>query len=163
MSRLGPNTSVRDLLANPEAKAAVEAALPEFAAALATGRMPLDMPVSIPIVMSEQAIDDYASLWDTLGQIQRDDSHHAGPVAPDPDYEPVEVPRASAAMTVPAIGRMYEMVQLEIDGPSHGNPFVDVDFRATFSPESGDPVQVGGFYAGDGRYLIRFLPPAPGR
>ena len=103
MSRLGPNTSVRDLLANPKAKSAVEAALPEFAAALATGRMPLDMPVSIPIVMSEQAIDGYASLRDTLGQIQRDDSHHAGPVAPDPDYEPVEVPRASAAMTVPSM------------------------------------------------------------
>ena len=47
--------------------------------------------------------------------------------------------------------------ELSFAGPAEGNPFLDVTIGATFS--QGDrQVRVNGFYDGDGRYLVRFLP-----
>jgi hypothetical protein len=51
--------------------------------------------------------------------------------------------------------------EIVVDGPSHGNPFVDVEFSVEF--RLGDEVvRVGGFYDGDGVFRARFLPSAPG-
>ena len=49
-----------------------------------------------------------------------------------------------------------------IAGPSHGNPFVDVELTATFVDPQGQDVSVGGFYDGDGTYRLRLLPSATG-
>jgi hypothetical protein len=47
--------------------------------------------------------------------------------------------------------------EVVLDGPSDGNPFVDVELSARFT--LGDrAVSVGGFYDGDGVYRIRFMP-----
>jgi hypothetical protein len=49
-------------------------------------------------------------------------------------------------------------------GPSTGNPFVDVDFTVELTlQEASDSVVVRGFYDGDGRYVVRFMPPTQGR
>ena len=51
--------------------------------------------------------------------------------------------------------------ELSFAGPAEGNPFLDVTIGATFS--QGDrQVRVNGFYDGDGRYLVRFLPDSEG-
>lgn len=51
--------------------------------------------------------------------------------------------------------------ELSFEGPSGGNPFQDATLAATFS--QGDrTVRVSGFYDGDGRYLVRFLPETTG-
>ena len=51
--------------------------------------------------------------------------------------------------------------ELALDGPSEGNPFLDVDLGATF--RLGDrAVKVTGFYDGDGVYRLRFMPDAEG-
>lgn len=47
-------------------------------------------------------------------------------------------------------------------GPSKGNPFVDVKLAAIFWQQGGDTVRTQGFYDGDGRYIIRFMPYRPG-
>ena len=52
--------------------------------------------------------------------------------------------------------------ELSFEGPSTGNPFVEVEFTATFRSPDGAAVDVGGFYAGHGRYFIRLLPGVAG-
>ena len=51
----------------------------------------------------------------------------------------------------------WDIFELTLDGPTEGNPFIDVDLRAEF--RYGHRVlPVEGFYDGDGTYRIRFMP-----
>ena len=76
-------------------------------------------------------------------------------------YEPDSVETGSAAAEYPAEARKWQRFELTLQGPSHGNPFTDVDLHATFS--SGDrTLRVPGFYDGNGTYRIRLLVPAEG-
>lgn len=60
-------------------------------------------------------------------------------------------------IAVPLWGRF----EAAFDGPSSGNPFVEVEFGAVF--RQGDrSVEVPGFYDGDGVYRVRFMPDAQG-
>jgi hypothetical protein len=63
----------------------------------------------------------------------------------------------------PAQGHVerWGTVEVELGGPSDGNPFVEVDISAVF--RQGDRrMEVGGFYDGDGKYKIRFMPDSVG-
>lgn len=51
--------------------------------------------------------------------------------------------------------------EIELAGPKDGNPFVDVELSATFR-QGQRSLQVAGFYDGDGKYKIRFMPDAAG-
>jgi len=51
----------------------------------------------------------------------------------------------------------WGIFELTLDGPSKGNPFIEVDLSAKFSQE-GRQVEVKGFYDGEGKYKIRFMP-----
>ena len=82
-----------------------------------------------------------------------------GPV--DAAYEGSDVARASARLTVIPGAEQWGVAELELEGPSHGNPFVDVELDATFT-QGGREVRVGGFYDGEGTYRVRFLPPTAG-
>ncbi len=54
-----------------------------------------------------------------------------------------------------------EIFEAALTGPADGNPFVDVQFGATF--QMGDHVvPVPGFYDGGATYRVRFMPPAVG-
>ncbi|WP_372451564.1 DUF5605 domain-containing protein [Glycomyces salinus] len=55
----------------------------------------------------------------------------------------------------------WEVFELELSGPSEGNPFTDVELHAEFS-DGQRPVRVGGFYDGDGIWRVRFMPDAEG-
>jgi hypothetical protein len=55
----------------------------------------------------------------------------------------------------------WDIFELELAGPVGGNPFVEVELEAIFS-RGGRSVRVPGFYDGDGRYRIRFMPDAVG-
>ena len=57
--------------------------------------------------------------------------------------------------------RRWEVFEVELNGPSDGNPFVDVELDAVFSSGHGVS-RVGGFYDGGGRYKIRFMPDEEG-
>lgn len=54
--------------------------------------------------------------------------------------------------------RIYE---LALEGPTEGNPFLDVTFGATFTHQH-RAVSVGGFYDGDSVYRVRFMPDEEG-
>jgi len=77
------------------------------------------------------------------------------------DYEAVDIARGSAAVSQIA-SSAPGAVELVFDGPSHGNPFLDVDLVAVFT-RGGETATVGGFYDGDGAYRVRFLPGSAGK
>ena len=56
----------------------------------------------------------------------------------------------------------WDVYEIEMKGPSEGNPFFDVELSAEFIQE-GEKVKVPGFYDGNGAYLIRFSPEKTGR
>ncbi len=51
--------------------------------------------------------------------------------------------------------------ELALNGPTNGNPFVDVKFSARFWQRQFE-VEANGFYDGDGIYRARFMPDKPG-
>lgn len=52
--------------------------------------------------------------------------------------------------------------EIQLAGPTEGNPFADVQLTARFS-DGARTVEVAGFYDGDGVYRVRFMPPHTGR
>eukprot|EP01084_Bolivina_argentea_P070035 127395_1 len=55
----------------------------------------------------------------------------------------------------------WDIFELELTGPSTGNPFVDVSLSAHFtstSQTSNESFLINGFYDGSGMYRIRFMP-----
>ena len=77
--------------------------------------------------------------------------------APAADYEPETVERGSAAVSLPTKAAVQERLEVTFAGPSHGNPFTDVELRAVFSAPSGKEPSVPAFYDGDGNYKVRLL------
>ncbi|MEO7580854.1 MAG: DUF5060 domain-containing protein [Massilia sp.] len=55
----------------------------------------------------------------------------------------------------------WDYVELRLDGPAGGNPFVDVTLAAQFV-QGKRRVEVNGFYDGDGVYRLRFMPDTVG-
>ena len=76
-------------------------------------------------------------------------------------YEPESTERASARADFAGQGSKWERYEITLEGPSHGNPFKDVDLAADFT-SNGETLTVPGFYDGDGTYRIRLLVPAEG-
>ena len=55
----------------------------------------------------------------------------------------------------------WDIFELELQGPSTGNPFADVDLSAEFK-HGARTLRVPGFYDGDGIYRVRFMPDEAG-
>ncbi|MFE5409017.1 DUF5605 domain-containing protein [Microbacterium sp. NPDC056569] len=120
------------------------------------------------LVALAQELEDPAArqrLWDDLAAIG-DGTHarreYAPAIAPDPGYETDDVERGSARLTTPPTVAKWDVLELRLDGPAHGNPFVDVEVDAVFTRPDGSEVRVGGFYDGDGVYRVRALTDAEG-
>lgn len=81
---------------------------------------------------------------------------------PSWDYEKSSVVAASATLQAPVSAARWGIYEIRIDGPSHGNPFLEVDLWADFSHDE-ETIRMGGFYDGAGVYLIRFMPEHEGQ
>jgi hypothetical protein len=55
----------------------------------------------------------------------------------------------------------WDIFEVELRGPSGGNPFLEVELSADFKCGESS-IKATGFYDGDGVYRIRFMPPATG-
>lgn len=55
----------------------------------------------------------------------------------------------------------WALFETSFEGPSDGNPYVDVAFDAVFS-HKGRSIRVPGFYDGEGVYKLRFMPETEG-
>ena len=152
-----------DALENPESRRLLEAAIPEVldsAMAVQLRSFPLGGFLRFALAPDGERA---AALLAALSDIENTVPSRPEPpvIKPDPAYEAASVTRASAGLELPARCEQHQPAEVTLAGPSHGNPFVDVDLMAEFILGT-RRVRVGGFYDGDGRYRIRFLPPAPG-
>src|SRR5262245_25104953 len=68
---------------------------------------------------------------------------------------------ATSAPLLAADVEQWGLFELALKGPADGNPFVDVEFAATFT-QGKTRVPVTGFYDGDGAYRVRFMPETQG-
>ncbi|HUV69700.1 MAG TPA: DUF5060 domain-containing protein [Terracidiphilus sp.] len=51
----------------------------------------------------------------------------------------------------------WDFVEIDLPGPSSGNPYIDIEVSATFRYQH-RAIHVNGFYDGEGSYKIRFMP-----
>ena len=56
----------------------------------------------------------------------------------------------------------WDLFELILEGPQEGNPFLEINLEALFLSPSGASVRVHGFYDGEGRYSVRFMPEETG-
>jgi Domain of unknown function (DUF5060)/Domain of unknown function (DUF5605)/Protein of unknown function (DUF4038) len=75
---------------------------------------------------------------------------HASPIA-------AQESASSSAKPV----EQWGLFEVELRGPSTGNPFVDNELTATFE-QGADKLTATGFYDGDGVYRVRFMPDKTG-
>lgn len=55
----------------------------------------------------------------------------------------------------------YKVFEKELSGTKQGNPYQDIWLKAVFQ-NNAEETEVNGFYCGDGRYKVRFMPTRPG-
>ncbi|HEY8720784.1 DUF5605 domain-containing protein [Pengzhenrongella sp.] len=165
-------STVAEALRSPAARTLLDRHLPGVVSSPAVaqlGSMRLgQLTQMVPATREDPALADL--LWAELAALA--DGHDAAPVygraiEPDPGYEPATVARGSATVELPAVelpavvGR-WGVLEVTFHGPSHGNPFVDVELTAIFS-QGERTLTAGGFYDGDGLYRVRVLAEREGR
>jgi hypothetical protein len=69
---------------------------------------------------------------------------------------------APAVATPEKAVEQWGLFELELAGPSDGNPFLETEVSAEFT-QGAISVTVPGFYDGDGLYRVRFMPDRPGQ
>jgi hypothetical protein len=98
----------------------------------------------------------------TMAEISRREMMKAGALAVAGSAMGQGLPGAAAEAQGAAKGvEQWEIFEASYAGPADGNPYVDVEFGATFE-QGGKTVAVGGFYDGGGMYRVRFMPDAVG-
>ncbi|GAA2934195.1 DUF5605 domain-containing protein [Microbacterium luteolum] len=153
-----------EALDHPGARAVLERLMPGIAASpmalqFRDGRLGA-LVALVPALEEQEARDRlWAELADIGDDVQR--APYAPAIVADPGYETDAVARGSATVALPASVSLWGPLEIVIDGPTHGNPFVDVELGAVFIRD-GEERRVGGFYDGDGRYVIRALADAEG-
>ncbi|WP_221933122.1 DUF5605 domain-containing protein [Tessaracoccus rhinocerotis] len=103
------------------------------------------------------------TIMDRLAKIEDTTPTEPDEAAPGcrPDYEGDDVAAGSAILHLPSGAELHRMAEVVLEGPSHGNPFTDVELHSDFT-QGHTTITVGGFYDGEGRYVIRFLAPTTG-
>jgi hypothetical protein len=154
-----------EALDHPDARAILEKLMPGIAASpMATQYRDGRLGSLVAVVPALEDPDEQLKLWSALAEVgdgvQR--APYATAIAPDPAYEDDTVAPASASVRLPEPTPRWDVLEVRLDGPSHGNPFVDVELDAVFTRPDGTEVRVGGFYDGDGVYLVRALADAEG-
>jgi len=157
-------TTFGEALDDPEARAILERYMPGIAASpMATQFRGGRLGQLVAIVPALEDLEERERFFAALAEVGDGGARppSAPAVAPDPAYEGDDVARGSAAVTLPAPTPRWDPLELRFAGPSHGNPFVDVELDAVFT-RGGEEVRVGGFYDGDGVYVVRALADAEG-
>jgi len=164
MRTIDAQTPAFAVLADPGARAVVARVTPEALAAPLMARI-ADAPIGslLRLILGE---DDPRIPAVLAGIATFEDSSplppQEGPANVSPHYEGPQVVRGSALFeVVQQRAEVNRRVDVLFRGPSHGNPFVDVELKARFEL-GGTTVEVGGFYDGEGAYRVRFLPTQAG-
>lgn len=163
MPRFHRRSAIADVLAQPDARAVLDEIAPEVLQSqlAAPGQaFPIAGVLEIALGGDEgRAQEILARLVEIEDRTDR--PIEASPIPLAVGYEDEGVERGGAAVRLPARAEQNRPVEIVIAGPAHGNPFVDVDLRARFA-NGATELFVGGFYDGDGRHVLRFLPSEAG-
>ncbi|WP_201799187.1 DUF5605 domain-containing protein [Subtercola vilae] len=184
-------STLSDVLDNEEARALLQAYLPGVTNSPLLLQMRA-LSLAQVAAFGGGALDEAraAELWAALAAVESAAPRvrvEAPTIVPQGDYEELGVQRASAVFSYAGVGSVWAPFEIVFEGPSHGNPFVDVELTAVFTWVGGGDVagggsaagaaggagggsavggaggvRVGGFYDGGGRYGIRFMPEAEG-
>jgi Domain of unknown function (DUF5605)/Domain of unknown function (DUF5060)/Protein of unknown function (DUF4038) len=163
----GPDVALADIMSDEEAISIVRHHLPGVLDEPELRLLPFTTLGELPrfIRAAGEAMPDTSRMWRelaTVGAAPTPPVIHQAPNPPSMEYESSQVQRASARVRAAAVPmEQWGIAELVVDGPSHGNPFIDVDLHAIFRCE-GKEVLAGGFYDGDGTYRVRFHPPSSG-
>lgn len=152
-------TTFGEALDDPAARAILERYMPGVAASpMATQFRGGRLGQLVAIVPALENLDERERFFAALAEVGTGAARppYAPAIDPDPSYEGAEVARGSATVEVPASAALWDPIEIRLTGPAHGNPFVDVELDAVFE-RGGAEVRVGGFYDGDGVYIIRAL------
>jgi hypothetical protein len=152
-----------DVLAHPTLAAAL-ADIPEVADLLGMMGDEFGLPIGSVLdilgLSSDPRGRDFLALLET---VPTDDRDYPPATAPRDDLEDETIQLGSARIELPEVGRVGRPLEIILHGPDTPNGFVDVEITAEVTVEGADaPVHVGGFYDGDDRYIIRFLPDMSG-
>lgn len=163
MPRFHRRSAAADVLAQPDAREVLESLAPEVLQsplAASGGIFPIGGMLEIVLGGDEARA---AEVLERLAEVEdlTERPAEAPPIPLREGYESESVERGSAGVSLPSHAAQNTLVEIVIDGPSHGNPFVDVDLRARFAKADAE-ISVGGFYDGDGRWVVRFLPAEAG-
>ncbi|RKE64203.1 DUF5605 domain-containing protein [Microbacterium sp. AG238] len=152
-------TTFGEALDDPAARAILERYMPGVAASpMATQFRGGRLGQLVAIVPALENLDERERFFAALAEVGTGAARppYAPAIDPDPSYEGADVARGSATVEVPASAALWDPIEIRLTGPAHGNPFVDVEVDAVFE-RGGAEVRVGGFYDGDGVYIIRAL------
>jgi len=153
------STKLGRILRDPAATEIMFAGLPAIAG---SPHLALMRSFTLEDVAGMLGTDDevFARMIRSLGELPDDRRSDPEPL-PCEQYEPLDVKVASATVVVPETCALWGIHEVVLDGPAHGNPFVDVELGARYV--HGDrSVDAWGFYDGDGTYRVRFMPDAEG-
>lgn len=157
-----------EALDHPGARAVLERLMPGIAASpMATQYRGGRLGQLVALVPALDDAEAREKLWAELAEIGDGVARapYAAAIAPDPAFDPADVARGSASLTLPGVVGLWGVLEVRLDVPDHatrGNPFVDVDLHAEFVRPDGSVARVGGFYDGDGTYRVRALADAEG-
>lgn len=173
---LTPESPLSDVLANRAARAMIQNYLPGILNSPMLHQLK-GLPVGVVIGLNAELssrTDELENLWKRLAAVPEAASGQSPPSVrekPRADYEPGSAATGSASFRHAGGAACWDMFEVVIDGPEHGNPFTEVELTAAFvhtdsagAASSRDVAarQVGGFYDGDGLYKVRFMPDKPG-
>jgi uncharacterized protein DUF5060/uncharacterized protein DUF4038/alpha-L-rhamnosidase-like protein len=163
MSTFTGRAAVADVLAQADARRVLDSLAPEFVdspCARNLSNFPIEGVLQLVYGVNDPRV---TRVLDHLGRVENATPRpaEAEPIKPRADYETEYVVRGSALVRTPARASLNRLAEIVLDGPSHGNPFVDVEISAWFRLRDREII-VGGIYDGEGRYLLRFLPPEVG-
>jgi hypothetical protein len=162
----GKESRVRDIFSDAAARGVAARYVPGLTSSPVLEYMGF-LPFSAVVDRESATAPDPAELeamWHELGLLEGTARVQADAPYLEPalGYEPGTVRRGSARVRPIGASEQWGVTELTVDGPSHGNPFVDVELSAQFTGDNGHGISVGGFYDGDGIYQIRFQAPCAG-
>jgi hypothetical protein len=156
-------SSLSGVLTQPHARAMVEEIAPEVLAsplAQHEASFPIGPVLSMILDPGDERVQVLLERLYAL-EDRTERAAEESPIAPKLDYDGLDTSLASAAVVLPEHATANRLSELTLLGPSHGNPFVDVELAVRFAMDH-EVIDVGGFYDGSGHYVVRFLPPHAG-